>query len=249
MNRKQQRETRTAIVDAARKQVGYHSQPQKTNGFSPRGYNNRDWNGSYIDRVLTDAFGTEPEVSFLSTVTALGYYAVRNGLYRKPRVGDIVFYNFATDPAEWDHQPHVGVVTELRPNGGFRAIEAQTFTGRPQGTQLADGIHERERYATDLLAVVRPTARKTVAPVTGRPAVRMSFFGSNPKTAARATETVQLALNRMRPDFIFNRGRRDGAFKSAFGLYGRETGTAKARGDLDPSVLRRLADETGIVIE
>lgn len=235
----------TAVVDAARTQVGYHAQPSKQNGFSPRGYNGKDWNGAFIDRILRTAFEGEPEVSFLSTVTALGYYAARNGLYRKPRVGDVVFFNFATDPAEWDHQPHAGIIIEVKPDGSFRTVEGQTYSGKPQGVQLADGVQERDRHVTDALAFVRPAPR-TVNPSEPTALVKMSYFTSNPKTAARATETVQLALNRIRPALSFNQGRRNGVFKSAFGLYARETGTVTNRGELDHGVLNRLAEETGM---
>lgn len=244
MRNRKREATAAAIVDAARAQVGYHAQPQKQNGFSPKSYLNKDWNGAFIDRVLRTAFGAEPEVSFLSTVTALGYYASHNGLYRKPRVGDVVFFNFSTDPGEWDHQPHVGVCVEVKPGGALRTVEAQTFSGKPQGVQLADGVHERERYATDILAVVRPQPARTV---TGTPdaTVRMSYFDSNPSTKSRAVETVQRALNRVRPAFTFNRGKRDGTFRSAVGVYARETGMVENRGDLTQTVLKRLANETG----
>ena len=245
MNRRERREQTARIVDAARKQLGYHAQPQKRNGFAPARYDGHEWNGAFVQRVLRDAFDGEPEVSFLSTVTALSYYAARNRLYRKPRVGDIVFYTFSADPGEWDRQPHIGVVTELRPDG-FRAIEGQTFSGKPQGIQLADGVHERDRFTADILAVVRPVPARTVT-VSGEPArIRMSYFDSNGKTVARAVETVQLALNRARTAWTFNRGKRDGLFRSAFGAYSRENGHVENRGELTVSALRTLGSETGV---
>lgn len=243
LNRKRRARTE-AIIEAARRQVGYHAQPQKQNAFEPR-RTAKDWNGSFVNHVLRDAFNTHPEVSFVSTVTALGYYARTNGLYRKVRPGDVVFFNFSTDGAEWDHQPHVGVCVEVSPDGSFRTVEGQTFSGKPQGVQLADGVHERVRYGTDVLAVVRPVP-KTGTPATGeRATVKMSYFESNPKTRRRVVETVQLALNRARPALTFNRGRKDGTFRSALGVYARETGTVQNRGEIDYVVLNRLAEETG----
>jgi hypothetical protein len=244
------------IVEAAQRQVGYHAQPEKRSAFSPRTYEGTEWNGSFVNRILTDAFGTAPEVSFQSTVAALAYYTTRNRLYRKPRVGDIVFFNFSADPGEWDRQPHVGVVTELRADGSFRTVEGQTFSGKPQGIQLADGVHERVRYGTDVLGFVRPRpARKVTAGETVT--VRMSYFDSNGKTVARAVETVQTALGTVRPEWmptgrgkdgLFNRGKRDGVFKSAFGAFARETGEVRNRGEITYPALQNL-EETGLRVE
>lgn len=247
---KRNKKRAASIVEAAGRHVGYHAQPSKRNAYSPNRYDGKDWNGVFIDRVLRDAFETDAEVSFVSTVTALGYFMSRNRVYRKRLVaGDVVFFNFATDPQEWDHQPHVGVVTDLRPDGSFRTVEGQTFSGKPQGLQIADGVHERLRFPTDVLGFVRPQPR-TVPTVNGEPAtVKMRYFDSNGKTVARAVETVQRALNRVRPAWTFNRGKRDGVFKSAFGRYARETGAVENRGEITERVLHTLGDETGLTVE
>lgn len=256
MNRKTRRARAARIVEEAERHVGYHAQPSKRNAFSQTRYDGKDWNGVFVNRVLRDAFGVVPEVDFTSTVTALGFYTARNGVYRKARVGDIVFFNFATDPTEWDHQPHVGIVTELRADGSFRTVEGQTFSGKPQGIQLADGVHERVRYRTDVLGFVRPAPRTWPA-VTGEPpTVKMSYFDSNGKTVARAVEVLQTALSTVRPgwmpnrkDGLFNRGKRDGVFKSAFGRYNRETGTVENRGEITQSTVALLSSETGFHLE
>lgn len=255
MNRKRDRERREATVEAARKQAGYRSQPERRSAFTDRtAHTGKPWNGVFIQHILRTAFDGAPEVDFTSTVTALGYYAQRNGVrtkLRTARPGDIVFFNFATDPARWYEQPHVGVVTEVnRKTGAFRTVEGETGPGVPQGSQLIDGVFERTRYQTDVLGFVRPGPRRALDTVTAeRPALKMSYFESNGKTVARAVETVQIALNRVSSALTFNRGKRDGVFKSALGLYGRETGSPEARGEIEPRVLRRLADETGFVLE
>ena len=77
----------------------------------------------------------------------------------------------------------------------------------------------------------------------------MRYFDSNGKTVARAVETVQRALNRVRPAWTFNRGKRDGVFKSAFGRYARETGAVENRGEITERVLHTLGDETGLTVE
>lgn len=254
-NRKRDRERREAIVDAARKQVGYRAQPERRSAFTDRtSHTGKPWNGVFIQRILRDVFGTEPEVNFVSTVTALGFYAQLNGVRTKVRTarpGDIVFFNFATDPARWYEQPHVGVVTEVnRKTGAFRTVEGETGPGVPQGSQLVDGVFERTRHQSDVLGFVRPEPRKAASAASGEPArIKMSYFESNGKTVARAVETVQIALNRVSPKLTFNRGKRDGVFKSALGVYARETGTVENRGEIAAPVLRRLADETGFVLE
>lgn len=254
MNRKRSRERREATVEAARKQVGYRSQPERRSAFTDRTeHTGKPWNGVFLQYILTTAFNSEPEVNFVSTVTALGYYVQRNGVRTKVRTarpGDIVFFNFATDPARWYEQPHAGVVTEISSDGSFRTVEGETGPGVPQGSQLVDGVFERVRYQTDVLGFVRPAPRKAASAAVAEPArLRMSYFESNGKTVARAVETVQVALNRVRPAWSFNRGKRDGLFKSTLGLYGRETGTVTARGEIEPRVLKRLADDTDLVLD
>jgi hypothetical protein len=246
-NRKR-RETAAQIVAEAMRHVGYRSQPNRQSAFQLPGYKGEPWNGTFVDRVLHDAFGDFAEVRFVSTVTALGYYVKRNRVFQKPQVGDIVFFNFATDPLHAFEQPHIGIVTEIKPveHGAFRTVEGETAPGTPQGSQLVDGVFERTRYLHDVIGFVRPTVMKNVDTGTEEPqTVKMGYFTSNPKTRARAIETVQRALNRVRPSWSFNQGKKDGEFKSAFGLYARESAWVRNRGELDAAVIQNLADRTG----
>ena len=242
-----------SIVEAARKQVGYRAQPNRQSAFATRKeYLGLPWNGAFVQRILTTAFDAEPEVSFVSTVSALSYYIKANRLYLKTRTarpGDVVFFNFATDPQHMFEQPHVGFVTEIRADGSIRTIEGETSPGTPQGSQLADGVFERVRWPAEIIGFVRPEPRRPVTASGERPHLKMSYFESNGKTVARAVETVQIALNLVRPAWSFNRGKRDSLFKAILGTYGRETGTVEARGETSYRVLRTLADETGFTLE
>ena len=213
-------------------------------------YEGKPWNGTFVDRVLHDALGDFPEVRFLSTVAALGHFVNRNAVYRNPKVGDVVFFGFATDPAQPFEQPHVGIVTDVsqwKTNRLIRTVEGEVSPGVPQGSQLADGVFHRVRYATDVIGFVRPSARKMYSGE--ETTVKMRYFDSNGKTVSRAVETVQRALNRVRPAWTFNRGKRDGVFKSAFGRYARETGAVENRGEITERVLHTLGDETGLTVE
>lgn len=236
------------IVEQAKRHVGYRAQANRQSAFQLRGYLGKPWGGTFVDRVLHDALGDFAEVRFVSTVTALGYFVKRNRVYMKPRVGDVVFFNFATDPKNAFEQPHVGIVTEVKADGSIRTVEGETAPGTPQGSQLVDGVFERVRYDPEVIGYVRPVVR-TVQDETSEPqTVKLSYFESNPKTKARAVETVQLALNRIRPAWSFNRGKKDGLFKASLGTYARETGTVENRGEPTHVVLSILSDETGTFV-
>lgn len=246
LNRKPNRQAQS-IIDAARSHVGYRSQPERRSAFQIGGYVGQPWNGTFVDRVLHDTIGSPfAEVRFISTVTALGYFVKRNRVYQKPRPGDVVFFNFATDTQRAFEQPHVGIVTEVNVDGSFRTVEGETAPGTPQGSQLPDGVFERLRWPADVVGFVRPKGQeRTVDGAPKEPSkLRLSFFNSNPKTKARAVETVQRALFRA-TGVKLNRGKLDPLMKSEFGQYARERGTVANRGELDRVPLVNLADFTG----
>lgn len=246
MRNRERRERATAIVREARRHVGYRAQPDRKSAFQMKGYLGRAWNGTFVDRVLHDAFGDFAEVRFISTTAALGYFVKRNRLYTKRLVpGDIAFFNFATDPARWDEQPHVGIVVEVRPNGSFRTVEGETAPGTPQGSQLVDGVFIRDREPSELIGTVRPVVR-TVNAASAEPSkLRMSYFESNGKTVTRAIAVVQTALNRVRSGWTFNRGKRDSLFRAHLGTYAREAGYVSNRGEITQPILTALADDAG----
>lgn len=233
-----------SIIAEAKRHVGYRAQPDRKSAFQLKPYLGKPWGGTFIDRVLHDALGDFAEVRFVSTVTALGYYVNRHRVYQKAKPGDIVFFNFSTDPKEPFEQPACGVVIEVLGNGSIRTVEGETATGVPQGSQLADGVFERVRYAADVLGYVRPKPVVRTEPSGEIPTVRYSYFESNPKTKSRATETLQRALNRV-TGLTFNRGKLDGETRAAFGLAARMHGTVENRGELTGMTLQQLADATG----
>lgn len=244
MFKRNRNQTVESIIENAERYVGYRAQPNRQSTLQTREFNGRAWGGSFVDRVLSDTFGGMPEVRLYSTVTALSYYVRTNRLYRKPRKGAVVFYNFATDPSNAFEQPHIGIVTEVKANGVFMAIEGETSPGVPQGSQLVDGVFHRERHVADVIGFATPRAL-TVKPYTGETAkVRMSYLTSNPKTRARAIENIQTALNRVTGG-VFNRGRLDRETRSTFGAYSRERGLVENRGDLTYDALNVLGIDAG----
>lgn len=233
------------IVTEARRHVGYRAQPNRVSNYQIAPYGGKAWNGTFVDRVLHDALGDFSEVRFISTVSALSFYVKTNRLFQRgAQPGDIVFFNFATDPLHPFEQPHVGVVTELRSDGSFRTVEGETGPGTPHGSQLVDGVFERVRFPSDVLGYVRPKAR-TVRREDGEPTkLKLSYFASNPTTKTKAFSLVETALRKARPT-LPTAASAKGAFKSVFGLYARETGTVENRGELNRLPLNILADESG----
>ena len=244
LNRKRRAEAQE-IISEAKRHVGYRSQPERKSAFQLKHYLGKPWNGTFIDRVLHDAFGDFAEVRFLSTVTALSYYVKRNRVYQKPRLGDIVFFNFATDPQNMFEQPHVGVVVEVNADGSIRTVEGETSPGTPQGSQLADGVFERVRWPAEVIGYVRPRIANRYRSNGERSKLRMSYFQSNPKTKRRAVETVQRAMNRLDPKSAPGELHKYRDFKTRFGLFSRENGVVENRGEIHHLPLTMLADRTG----
>jgi hypothetical protein len=56
----------------------------------------------------------------------------------------------------------VGLITDTtnwKLNRSFKAVEAQTDSGLPRGSRDKDGVYERVRYITDVLAFARPKSK------------------------------------------------------------------------------------------
>lgn len=146
------------VLSTASRQVGYVAQANRASAFGQRvGLPNQTWAGSFLDVVFTEATASLSVPTFAYTPSALAYFVEHNRLFRQPKQGDIVFYAFPTEDSL--AQPHVGIVTDTsnwKVNGAFKAIEAQTDSGLPRGSRDKDGVYERIRYSTDVLAFARP---------------------------------------------------------------------------------------------
>jgi hypothetical protein len=190
-------------------------------GYTARGNNNIfaieagiqggfQWDGAFIDRVLATAEITGAP-KHTNTTTALSFYLANGLVYSNPRVGDIVFYSFptASNTASFDPS-HVGIVTDVsrwKKETSFRAIEAQVSSGQPKAPTEENGVYERTRYATDVLAFARVEKleqRTSPVPsekelVTVKPAYITRCTSAQQAASARpelrrAVEAVQIAL-------------------------------------------------------
>ncbi|UDL15796.1 endolysin [Microbacterium phage Pumpernickel] len=241
------KKTPNKLVEQARSHIGYRAQPNRESYYGREvHYRGKPWNGSFVDVMLREV--EMREVSTVSTVNALAYYVRHNRLKSRPKVGDIVFYGFATNPNEPFEQPHIGIVSDTsdwKIYRSFRAIEGETATGSPKGSQEVDGVFERFRSAPDVLGFVTP--RTSVPPITDfevadRPKLRPSYFTSNPSTRTKATETLQTAISEATGREGFTRGSYDPYTQSALDEFRRNRGMLGKTGkpdDIDLEVLNR----------
>ena len=158
---------RHLTVETASRHIGYVAQADRTSTYGKRvGLPNQTWSGSFLDVVFLESTASLDVPTFAYTPSALAYFVEHNRLFRKPKRGDIVFYAFPTEDSL--SQPHVGIVTDVstwKVNRSFKAIEAQTDSGLPRGSRDKDGVYERIRYITDVLAFARPTGKKRLIPL------------------------------------------------------------------------------------
>ena len=201
------------LAEAASAYTGYTSRDVNNTFAISTGYTGGfQWDGSFIDRVFKDAKAASSLPSHVNTATALAFY-IKNGYLRsKPQPGDLVFYSFpaASGTVSFD-PPHIGVVTDVskwKTASAFKAVEAQVNSGLPKAASEENGVYERTRFSTDVLAFVRiPNRCLQVLP----PAEDVAAATSNIRTAhfsrcvpgkaqtakpefRRSVETVQLAL-------------------------------------------------------
>jgi hypothetical protein len=235
------------VIEHARSYVGFRSRANRVNGFGAGvRQDGKPWNGSFLETVFHET-GVSIGPSLVSTTAALAHFNRTNRLFQKPRVGDIVFYAWSTDD-DGMGQPHVGLVTEVRDfnrDSKFKAIEGMTNSGLPKGPQEHDGIYERTRYRTDVLAFARPKyERRATAPEPSpeTPTVRPSQFV--PGKTSKPTVLLQLALNGVLGNQEFNRGTFDAQTASAVRAYQRRIGILPPTETVDLLTLNSLARDT-----
>lgn len=257
------------LAEAASAYTGYTTRDVNNTFAISTGFTGGfQWDGSFIDRVLKDAKAASVLPSHVNTAVALAFY-VKNGYLRsKPLPGDLVFYSFPSNSGTVSFDPpHVGVVTDVskwKAASTFRAVEAQINSGLPKGDITPNGVYERTRYSTDVLAFVRIPNRLLQVPVveptdTQGPGVLAT---SNIRTAhfdrcvpgkvqtakpefRKSVETVQLALAN-HPGIQLrnaNRGVYDAQTRSALAAFQRLQGfpESECSGQANIKTLRALA--------
>lgn len=229
--KRRNRELREKFINRALQETGYTARANGTSFYGERvGYtgNGTPWDGAFIDVVAREC-GLRLTAHVYSAA-ALAEYVRTARLYRKPQVGDIVFFNFAADAASSFNGPHVGIVIDTSAwdkSGKVLTVEAQVSSGLPKGAQLNDGVYKRVRYATDVLGFGRPEF------VDRQEAAAATTFNELPTvSAARALSgkpnkdvvNIQLALAALTDAKDMNRGTWCPATKAAFSRYQRMIG-------------------------
>jgi hypothetical protein len=146
----------TAFILTARKYVGYKSELLGRNSFGERvGYDATVWSGAFIDVIARESGQNLP--SFVYSPAALAEFTRIGQLRKKPQPGDIAIFNFSSNNSNQFTAPHCGLVIdtrEFKSNGRFMTIEGNV-TGSTS-YQAFDGVHQKIRYATDVIAFARP---------------------------------------------------------------------------------------------
>ena len=141
------------LAEAASAYVGYTCRQGNSSIFGPAG---QTWDGAFIDYIAQE-LNIDGLPKHWHSSAALAFYIKSGRIFKTPARGDIVFYVAAV--GDGLEAPHVGIVTEAsswKQHSTFKAVEANVSSGQPRGSQENNGVYERVRFATEVLAFARP---------------------------------------------------------------------------------------------
>lgn len=243
---------REKFVERALLETGYTARPNGTSIYGERigmSGNGMPWDGAFID-VIAREVGL-PLVATIYTPTAIAEFARNGRLYKKPKRGDLVFFNFSPEPTAAFNAPHVGIVVDATAWDERRVIqtvEAQVHSGLPKGSQLNDGVYKRVRHSTEVLGFGRPAfkaARHVDVNTITATVVRARLTAGKP---SKDIAHVQLALALLTDVKDMQRGSWCPKTRAAYANFQRNIGYVgpKADGTPDAASLIRLSLETGL---
>lgn len=241
--------TVTQLIDRATEHLAQRSRANKVNGYGAKvGYNGKPWDGSFLETVYRD-ISMYPGTSLVNTTAALAYFTRKNRLFTKPKVGDLVFFAFSTDDDGFG-QPHLGIVTGTgtwKATNSFTTIEAQVSSGKARGHVEEDGVYDRVRYGSDVLAFARPINKplKSKTPPENTVMLRPSQFQMN-KTS-KGVQILQEALHKHLGVSGFTRGKFDDQTRAAVRRFQLEQGIVGLDGIPDEATLYALSVETDYI--
>lgn len=174
------------------------------------------WCGAFVWWVLAQAGVTglpSTPRRFVYTPAGLADFAKAGRLVSAPRPGDIVWFNFDTEPGP----EHVGLIVEVTGSGGLVTIEGNTSPDN-QGSQAnGGGVYERHRSRALVCGIGRPPY--TTPPTT--------VDNAGVTTTPRLTRLLQLAKPMMHGDDVRRvQGRLAFTGRDADGVYGPRTAAA-----------------------
>lgn len=266
------------LAEAASALVGYTSRDSNNIFLIAAGYTGTfQWDGAFIDYICKTASASGLP-SHANINAALSFY-LRNGwVHKNPQPGDLVFYNFPLNGGTATFDPmHIGLVVKTdtwKSDSRFIAVEGNVDSGLPKGPRDNNGVYERARYATDVLAFVRipkrnfslyatdasqpsedpqPSTSHIIKPAhLNRCASTQQASTASPEFR-KSVEIVQLALAAHPAVRLQNadRGVFNGKTRAAFAAYERFTGTRAEEATGNPNVksLAALAAEPSTPIK
>jgi hypothetical protein len=247
---------RDAFLAELRGQLGYQARAGRESFFGGTvGYQSLPWDGSLLDVSARAAEVADCLPALVYSPAALAEFTKRGRLVSRPRIGDVAFFAFPA--GEHFEAPHVGAVTDVTGWDRFRAfktVEGMVSAGSPRGSTVPDGVHERVRFAPDVIGFGRPAwtggvfARRQPAGTV--PARRVSLSAVQPgnRTPSGAVALLQEALVLTGQPAPRSRGLFDGSTRSAYAAWQRGLGYAgsDASGVPDRSSLDSLGRLTGL---
>lgn len=140
-----------AILDGARKWIGFQEGPNNDNPFGKHFKNN---NQAYCNWFVSYVLIVEAKIKITPcgyVPTSYSYFKKIGKLFSTPKPGDLVYFDFVKDRIP----EHIGFVEEVLPNGKIITIEANTSPTKKGSQDNGDGVYRKERYVSSCIGFGR----------------------------------------------------------------------------------------------
>lgn len=119
--------TAKAILDLARKELGYNEGPNNDNKYAAKAghANHQPWCASFVVAMFREGGITLPSESAYTPSMAAGFQKAGAWATAKPQPGHVVFFKWPS----MGRIAHVGIVESIRPDGALITIEGNTDPG------------------------------------------------------------------------------------------------------------------------
>lgn len=138
------------VIDLAKSQVGVKENPKNSNRQKYGewyGVNGVKWCVQFVEWVFAHAGQTLPYKT-ASCKSLYDWYKANapQQIFSTPKAGDIVYYNWG----------HLGIVTEVTSNTYIKSVEGNTSSSAIGSQDNGDGVYERSRLRSKVVAYIRP---------------------------------------------------------------------------------------------
>jgi hypothetical protein len=133
--------TAAQVVSVARSQLGYKEGRNNDTKYGRwYGLNHNPWCAMFVSWVAAKAGATKIIPKHAYTPAGAQWFKNRGQWYSKPRVGDIVYFDFPNDGV--GRISHVGIVESVLSDGSIITIEGNT---NGAGSREGDGVYRKKR--------------------------------------------------------------------------------------------------------